>query len=218
MDDDSGLGCLAGVFFVLILLAAVIRIIIIVLTAIVTAMMILVGIALAVAFFLATGVGTNLLVRVGIGLVAKRPASKVTTSMVRWGLAAVYAAPWLLLLIGIPVLGARGLAGQIIWLGALFLSVPAYYWTWWDGHLKSFPIHFNGPLQPPTNTPEMDFRVPFQFDITMQAEERIIFADLRAREILGAFQLQLWLLDLRARIKRWWQTVSEEVEHGNVQR
>lgn len=215
MEDDSGLGCLAGLLFILVILYLIVKAIIMLLTALVIAVMVLVGVALLIAVFLGAGVGVNLLVRFGISLIVERRELAVTTRTVRWGLAAVYGAPWVLLLVGIPAVAIHGSLGPLVWLGCLLLSMPAYYWTWWKGHLPSFAIPLNGSLQPATNTPEIQFSVPFQFDISMQAEERILYAELRARQILGGHELRLWMHDIQIRVKEWWRTFSEEVSHGH---
>lgn len=175
MDGDSGLGGLAAILPVITVIVLIAG---------------LIGFFLALAGFFAAGVGINLLVRACIGTVAESEKPEPSTHAARLALAVIYAVPFVLLFLTAPYLWSQDAVGQLICTGGLCLSMPAYYWTWWNGVLNLRII------KPGAAVSEVRFSVPFKIDDTMHAEERILWARLRAWFILRRFDARIWFAKL----------------------
>lgn len=213
MDDDSGMGCLVGGLFILVLIGLVIQAIIYILTAVVTALVtvivalsVVVGIALAgltlISLFVAAGIGSNLLVRAILGKLNR--AYELTSLSLRVGLAIVYGVP-VVFLIASHVLVPAAQSGMLLWVwgGFFALSTPAYYWTWWSGRIATHRIRLGEPVKIDIRIPEIQFTVPFTLDAALQAEEAVVRAEAIAWLAMVRFEAKVWLLETKIKIEHW---------------
>lgn len=211
MDDDSGAGALVG----LALLLGALYLVLLVIGAILATIAIGALALMTTLAFLAVGAGINLGVRHGISLLGAITKNETSSTAARRGLAAVYAAPLVLLGVTLPLLASP--LGVLAWAGGLFLSLPAYYWTWWNGHLARSQIQLSDSRNWTVEIPEIHLEVSRPMDATMQAEEKILFAQFQARRALAGFQTKVWMLEAKARVREQWELLKEG-NHGTLGR
>lgn len=195
MDDDSGIGLLvvaAGVILVVYIIGLVLAAIVVT-----VAVLLLLGLALFVA--LAVGAGTNLGIRHGLGLFARVRQVEASPAAAQRGLGVIYGAPWLLLLCLTPLLLHP--VGTLAWMAGLLVSVPAYYWTWWNGHYVPNRTALTEGQRDAIAIPEFHLTVSWPMDATMQAEEQILYARLLGRKLLTTYQAKVWMLEAKETLR-----------------
>lgn len=211
MDDDSG----AGAIIALVLVAGAISVVVMVIGAIVVTIAVGALALMTTVAFLGAGAVLNLAVRHGISLLGALTKSEASPTAARRGLAAVYAAPLVLLGLTLPLLANP--LGLIAWVGGLFLSLPAYYWAWWNGHLAQNQIELSASRNWTVEIPEIHLEVSRPMDATMRAEEKILLAQLQARRALAGFQAKVWTMEARAHVREQWKLLKEG-DHGTLGR
>ncbi len=152
---------------------------------------VLVGSLIAfIAIWIALGIGANVMVRYAIGLLGDKLGA--TPAVARLGLALVFLTPpaflsltfvfALCLALFFPVGGSAYASLMLLgWFFSLVLSAPGYYWAFFAKEVPK--VHWK-------------LELPLKTDSAMQAEWRILSAQIRAFYHTLQFRLQLLRLEL----------------------
>lgn len=194
-SDDGPLVGLAFIFFVIVAIGYVIALVI---SLIVLAVGVTLAVGIALGIFAGIGIVGNLGLRSLVGVCGD--AAEITPQTGRIALGLVFLAPPFLMLFWLLAIAALNSWTNAIaiglWLTILFVSTPAYYWTYWAREIPRVEIPrlaiAFGPIP---------LEVPFKTDAVMRAEEQILLTQGRVWIAVQQVRLKLFVMKTRADLK-----------------